>query len=51
MLVWLTKFYFSFDASLIEHRQQFPLVYENNSAMSEKQRSLCKDVYRAHDKS
>ena len=51
MLVWLTKFYLS-DVSLIERHQHFSLLWENNRAVSikhVKQRSLCKDVHRAHD--
>ena len=51
MLVWLTKFYLSFNASLIERHKHFLLVWESNRAVSVKQRSLCKDVYRAHDES
>ena len=48
MLVWLTRFYLSFDALLIEC---FHLVWEYNRAVSAKQRSSCKDVYRVHDNS
>ena len=51
MLVWLTRFYLSFNASLIECHKHFHLAWENNRAMSEKQRSSCKDVYRVHDNS
>ena len=49
MLVWLTRFYLSFNASLIECHKHFRLVWENNRAMSAKQRSSCEDVYRVHD--
>ena len=49
MLVWLTRFYLSFDASLIECHKHFHSVWENNLAMSAKQRSGCDDVYRVHD--
>ena len=49
MLVWLTRFYLSFDASLIECHKHFHLVWENNRAMSAKQRSACEDIYRVHD--
>ena len=51
MLVWLTKFYLSFNALLIECREHFHSVWEYNRAVSAKQRSLCKDVYRVHDNS
>ena len=39
--------------SLIEGHKHFHLVWENNRAMSAKQRkrSSCKDVYREHDNS
>ena len=49
MLVWLTRFYLSFDASLIECHKHFHSVWENNSVMSAKQRSACEDVYRVDD--
>ena len=49
MLVWLTRFYLAFDASLIECHKHFHSVWENNRAMSAKQRSACEDVYRVHD--
>ena len=49
MLVWLTRFYLSFDASFIECHKHFHLVWENNRAMSAKQRSACEDVYRVPD--
>ena len=49
MLVWLTRFYLSFDVSLIECHKHFHLVWENNCAISAKQRSECEDVYRVHD--
>ena len=49
MLVWLTRFYLSFDASLIECHKHFHLVWENNCGMSAKQRCACEDVYRVHD--
>ena len=49
MLVWLTRFYLSFDAPLIECYKHFHSVWENNCAMSAKQRSTCEDVYRVHD--
>ena len=49
MLVWLTRFYLFFDASLIECHKHFHSVWENNRAMSAKQRSTCEDVYRVHD--
>ena len=51
LLVWLTNFYLSFNASLMERHKHFPFVWEKNRAVSEKQRSLCKDVCRTHDKS
>ena len=51
MLVWLTRFYLSFNALLIECRKYFHLAWENNHAVSAKQRSLCKDVCRVHDNS
>ena len=49
MLVWLTRFYLFFNASLIECHKHFHLVWENNRTMSAKQRSSCEDVYRVHD--
>ena len=50
MLVWLTRFYLSFNASLIKCHKHFHSVWENNCAsMSAKQRSSCEDVYRVHD--
>ena len=39
----------SFDASLIECHKHFHLVWENNCAMSAKQRSSCENVYRVHE--
>ena len=39
----------SFNASLIKCHKHFHLVWENNCAMSAKQRSSCEDVYRVHD--
>ena len=52
MLVWLTRFYLSFNALLIEcHINYFHLAWENNHSVSAKQRSSCKDVYRVHDNS
>ena len=51
MLVWLTKFYLSFNALLIECHKYFSLTWENNPAVSAKQRRSCKDVYRVHDNS
>ena len=51
MLVWLTRFYLSFNALLIECHKHSPLVWEYNRAVSAKQRSSCKDVYRVHDNS
>ena len=48
MLVWLTRIYLSFNASVIEGKMHFHLVWENNRAMSAKQRSSCEDVYRVH---
>ena len=48
MLVWLTRFYLSFNALLIECHKHFHLAWENNHAVSAKQRSSCKDVYRVH---
>ena len=51
MLVWLTRFYLSFSASLIECHKHFHLVWENNCAVSAKQRSSCEDVYRVHNNS
>ena len=49
MLVWLTRFYLSFNASLIECHKHFHLVWEDNHAMSTKQKSSCEDFYRVHD--
>ena len=49
MLVWLTRFYLSFNASLIECHNHFHLLWENNRGMSAKQRSSCENVYRVHD--
>ena len=49
MLVWLTRFYLSFNALLIECHKYFHLAWENNHAVSAKQRSSCKDVCRVHD--
>ena len=52
MVVWLTRFYLSFNALLIEcHIKYFHLVWENNHAVSAKQRSSYKDVDRVHDNS
>ena len=51
MLVWLTRFYLSFNALLIECHKYFHLAWENNHAVSAKQRSSCKDVCRVHDNS
>ena len=51
MLEWLTRFSLSFNASLIECHKHFHLVWENNCAVSGKQRSSCEDVYRVHDNS
>ena len=51
MLVLLTRFYLSFNALLIECHKHFHLAWEYNRAVSAKQGSLCKDVYRAHDNS
>ena len=51
MLVWLTRFYLLFNALLIECHKYFQLALENNYAVSAKQRSSCKDVYRVHDNS
>ena len=51
MLVWLTRFYLSFNALLIECHKYFHLAWENNHSVSAKQRSSCKDVYRVHDNS
>ena len=52
MLVWLTRFYLSFNALVIEcHIKYFHLAWENNHAICAKQRSSCKDVYRVHDNS
>ena len=51
MLVWLTKFYLSFNAPLIECHKHFQLVWENNRAVSAKQRSSCENVCRVHDNS
>ena len=51
MLVWLTRFYLSFNALLIECHEHFHLAWENNHAVSAIQRSSCKDVYRVHDNS
>ena len=49
MLVWLTRFYLSFAASLIKCHKRFHSVWENSRAMSAKQRRACEDVYRVHD--
>ena len=51
MFVWLTRFYLSFDALLIECHKYFQLACENNHAVSAKQKSSCKDVYRVLDNS
>ena len=51
MLVWLTRFYLSFNALLVECHKYFQLAWENNHVVSAKQRSSCKDVYRVHDNS
>ena len=51
MLVWLTRLYLSFNALLIECYKRFHLAWEYNRAVSAKQRSSCKDVYRVHDNS
>ena len=51
MLVWLTRFYLFFNALLIECHKHFHLAWEYNRAVSAKQRSSCKDVYRVHDNS
>ena len=51
MLVWLTRFYLSYNASLIECHKHFHQVWENNCAMSAKQKNSCEDVYRVHDNS
>ena len=51
MLVWFTKFCLSFNAVLIECHKYFHLEWENNHAVSAKQRRSCKDVYRVHDNS
>ena len=51
MLVWLTRFYLSFNALLIECHKYFHLAWENNHAVSAKQRSSCKDVCKVHDNS
>ena len=51
MLVWLTRFYLSFNALLVECHKHFDLVWEYNRAVSAKQRSSCKDVHRVHDNS
>ena len=48
MLVWLPRFYLSFNALLIECHKYFHLAWEYNLAVSAKQRSSCKDVYRVH---
>ena len=50
MLIWLTRFYLSFNASLIECHDPFHLVWENNRAVSAKKPSY-EDVYRVHDNS
>ena len=49
VLVRLTRLYLSFNAPLIERHKHFHVVWENNRAMSAKQRSSCEDVYRVHD--
>ena len=51
MLVWLTKFYLSFIALLIECHKHFHVVWEHKHAVSAKQKSSCEDVYRVHDNS
>ena len=50
-LVWLIRFYLPFNILLIECHNHFHLAQENHRAMSAKQRSSCKDVYRVHDNS
>ena len=47
----LTRFNLSLNALLIECHKYFHLPWENNHAVSAKQRSSCKDVYRVHDNS
>ena len=49
MLVWLTRIYLAFDASLTKCPKHFHSVWQNNCAMSAKQRSVCEGVYRVHD--
>ena len=51
MLAWLTRFYLSFNALLIECHKYFHLAWENNHAISAKQRSSYKDVCRVLDNS
>ena len=51
MLVLWARFYLSFNALLIECRKHFHLAREYNRAVSAKQGSSCKDVYRVHDNS
>ena len=45
------RFYLSFNALLIECHKHFHLAWEYNRAVSAKERSPCKDVYRVHDNS
>ena len=42
MLVWLTRFYLSFNALLVECHKYFHLAWENNHAVSAKQKSHAK---------
>ena len=51
MLVWLTRFYLSFNASLIKYHKHFHLVWENNRAVSAKQRRSCEGFRRVHENS
>ena len=51
LLCWVTRFYLSFNALLIECHKYFHLAWENNDAVSAKQRSSSKDVCRVHDNS
>ena len=51
MLVLLTRLYLSFNSLLIKCHKYFHLAWENNHAVSAKQRSSCRDVYRVHDNS
>ena len=48
-IIVCSRFYSSFSASLIEYHKHFHKVWENNRAISAKQRSSREDVCRVHD--